>query len=240
MKQLNLFELLTGGVEVLIRNANPWWRGESISAVPSFRRWPFVPVLDSLRNGMTPATVLRGPRQIGKTTLLEQIVQELLADGIPPSRILRLQFDDLPELKRLSMPLIELVDWYAKNILHKTLNEASKRGFSTVRVICGDLEMPRGSKLPDSSCDVVLISNLLFQVDDKSSVLREAARIVRPDGRLAIIDWEESFGGMGPIKDAVCTKDAALLLAHNAGFTLRKEFSAGAHHYGLIFEPSSV
>ncbi len=121
VKQQNLFKLLSSGLEVLIRNANPWWRGEALSGVPPFQRWPFGPVIDSLRAGMTPATVLRGPRQIGKTTLLAQIVQRLLADGVAPTQILRLQFDDVPELKKLSMPLIELVDMHLRPHLARRL-----------------------------------------------------------------------------------------------------------------------
>ncbi|MBU6403065.1 MAG: AAA family ATPase, partial [Verrucomicrobia bacterium] len=94
VKQQSLFKLLSGGVEILVRNANPWWRGEELSGVPPFRRWAFEPVIESLRQGLSPATVLRGPRQIGKTTLLNQIIQKLLAEGVAPNRIVRLQFDD--------------------------------------------------------------------------------------------------------------------------------------------------
>ncbi|MBI4661072.1 MAG: ATP-binding protein [Verrucomicrobia bacterium] len=130
MKQESLFKLLKEGVEVLVRNANPWWRGEELPGVPPFRRWAFDPVLESLQKGMSPATVLRGPRQIGKTTLLNQIIQRLLADGVAPNRIFRLQFDDLPGLKKLSMPFIELSDWYSKNILRQTLNQAANEGQS--------------------------------------------------------------------------------------------------------------
>lgn len=130
MKQDSLFKLLSSGVEVVVRNANPWWRGESLADLPPLHRWAFQPVLESLRAGMSPATVLRGPRQVGKTTLLNQIIQYLLRDGISPNRIFRLQFDDLPELINLPMPLIELVEWYAKNILHKSLNQAANDGES--------------------------------------------------------------------------------------------------------------
>jgi len=130
MKQGNLFHLLSTGLEALVRDANPWWRGEALSGVPPFRRWAFGPVVESLRQGLSPATVLRGPRQIGKTTLLNQVVGELLGDGVKPERIFRLQFDDLPDLKRLSMPLIDLVDWYSKNILHQTLNQAANENQS--------------------------------------------------------------------------------------------------------------
>jgi hypothetical protein len=44
MKQLSLFKLLAAGLETVIRNGNPWWRGESIAELPPFRRWAFEPV----------------------------------------------------------------------------------------------------------------------------------------------------------------------------------------------------
>src|SRR5947209_5036952 len=74
MKQRQLFQLLSEGLEITIRNANPWWRAEPIAEVPAFHRWAFEPVYTRLTRGLAPAIVLRGPRQIGKTTLLNQIV----------------------------------------------------------------------------------------------------------------------------------------------------------------------
>ena len=121
-----------------------------------------------------------------------------------------------------------------RDLLRKIHNEAHKRGLTSVRIIWGDLEKPTGSKLLDRSCDLVLISNLLFQIDEKARLFEEAGRILKPDGRLAIIDWQDSFGGMGPIDEKVVTKDAALQLAKDAGMGLEKEFEAGEHHYGLV------
>jgi ubiquinone/menaquinone biosynthesis C-methylase UbiE len=122
-----------------------------------------------------------------------------------------------------------------KDLLRRTLNDAGKRGFSNVHILWGDLEKANGSKLADKSCDVVLISNLLFQVEDKREVMREAKRVLRQRGTLVIIDWQESFGGMGPIKEHVFDKEATLSLASGTGFVFHREFNAGAHHYGLIF-----
>jgi ubiquinone/menaquinone biosynthesis C-methylase UbiE len=122
-----------------------------------------------------------------------------------------------------------------KDLLRRTYNEAKRRGFHDVKVLWGDLEMPGGSKIADNALDRVLISNLLFQVEDRSMVLAEANRVLKHSGKLIIIDWSESFGGMGPQKADVVSKGTATALAMDNGFVIDKEFLAGAHHYGLIF-----
>lgn len=122
-----------------------------------------------------------------------------------------------------------------KDLLRRTYNEAQKKGLKNVKVLWGDLELSGGAKLADASVDLVLISNLMFQVEMKGAVLAEAARVLKKGGRIAIIDWTESFGGMGPTREMVFPKDAALTLANESGLNLLSEFEAGAHHYGLIF-----
>ena len=126
-----------------------------------------------------------------------------------------------------------------KDLLRRTLSEAHKRGFTNVEILWGDLETKKGSKIADNSLDIVLISNLLFQIDNKRAVIEEAKRIVRPSGRIAIIDWTESFQNMGPHKNSVVSKKDAYALAHDAGLTFVDEFAAGAHHYGLVFRKNN-
>lgn len=123
-----LFKLLNSGLEVTIRDDNPWWRGEKIYNLPTMKRWAFEPVLSNLKNGLTPAVVLKGPRRVGKSVLLEQVIEELLKTGIKPHRIFRVQFDDLPDLRKLDTPILDLCHWYAENILKKTFNQAANDG----------------------------------------------------------------------------------------------------------------
>ena len=122
-----------------------------------------------------------------------------------------------------------------RDLLRRIKNEATRRGYKNVDIVWGDLEVLGSSKIADRHLDFVLISNLLFQVQEKVRVLYEARRVLKPQGRLAIIDWAESFKGMGPQKREVVSKEAGRELAEGVGFVLEREFSAGAHHYGLLF-----
>ncbi len=73
-------------------------------------------------------TVLSGPRQVGKSTLVLQIIETLLAEGVPADHIFYIQFDELPELLRLEEGILRLSDWYEKSLLKMTFNEAARKG----------------------------------------------------------------------------------------------------------------
>ena len=49
---------------------------------------------------------MRSPRQLGKTTLLNHLTEELLAGGVDPKCIFRAQFDDLPALRNVEQAIL--------------------------------------------------------------------------------------------------------------------------------------
>jgi len=116
-------------VRDLVRQ-NPWWRGEPLPVIPAFRRWPYEKLRRRLDEPIAPIVVIRGPRQIGKTTLQLQLIQSLLNEGIAPQRIIRVQFDDLPSLlrARFDEPILRIVDWFEQGVLRSTLNETARLG----------------------------------------------------------------------------------------------------------------
>lgn len=127
-KPLPLSSVLAAGLEDTLRDENIWWRGERQFGLPEMRRWAFDSVMKGLKHGLTPVTVLRGPRQIGKTTLLNQIIDSLLSEGVAPSRIFRVQFDELPALRNVQQPILELCRWFSQEILQKSFNQAAHDG----------------------------------------------------------------------------------------------------------------
>lgn len=120
--------------------------------------------------------------------------------------------------------------------LAKLSNEASRRGLENIQSIWGDIERLGGTKLKDLSVDVVLITNVFFQLEDKEGTLKEAFRVISPGGKLLLVDWFESFGGMGPSPEHIVSEKEAVSLCENSGFNLIKKIDGGAHHYGLIFQ----
>jgi len=122
------------------------------------------------------------------------------------------------------------------NLLTRVKKEAQERGLGNIEVVCGDIEEPNGSKLKDGSMDAVIVSNLLFQVDNKKEVAGEVKRVLRKNGRVLVVDWTGSYGGLGPHNDHIFSKDKAKDIFQEAGFEFEKDIQAGEHHYGLIFK----
>jgi len=108
---------------------NPWWSGNPAKRTERYRRWAFSEVMHRLDKDLTPIIAVRGPRQVGKTTIQEQAIEELLKlRHVKPARIFRVQFDEVPSLGSYSQPILGLVRWFEKNVLGDTMNALAQRG----------------------------------------------------------------------------------------------------------------
>ncbi|MFO0718806.1 MAG: methyltransferase domain-containing protein [Candidatus Paceibacterota bacterium] len=122
-----------------------------------------------------------------------------------------------------------------KDLLAKIKNDANKNHILNIEVIWGDIEKVGGTKLRDGCVDGVIASNILFQLTNKEGFRAEVRRILKPGGRLFVIDWTDSFGGLGPQGASVFSASSCKNF-FQTDFNIEKEFNAGAHHYGIIFK----
>jgi predicted AAA+ superfamily ATPase len=122
---------LSGELVRDVQRMNPWWEGKPLPLLPETRRHLVGTIHQGLRLRLAPIVVVRGPRQIGKTTAQLQVLQDLLDRGIAPRHLLRVQCDELPAITALSEPLLQIVDWYESAVLGKTLNAAARHGEPT-------------------------------------------------------------------------------------------------------------
>jgi len=136
----------------------------------------------------------------------------------------------IPLAKRLKFGKV-----YAVDILEEPLSalksKAEIQKVYNIETINSNVE--KGIKLPDLSCDLVLLTNLLFQIEDKKRVLTEAKRVLKKGGKILVVDWlPEAL--QGPREGRV-SPDEVKKIAKNLNLKLEKEFRTGIYHYGLIF-----
>ncbi len=128
-----------------------------------------------------------------------------------------------------------------RDTVARLTGEATEFHLKNMHALWGDIEVPGGSKLGDASVNFVILSNVLFNLEDREGCLKEALRVLKPGGRILMVDWTESFGGMGPRPQFVFTKEMALALAARYGLSvLTDNLPAGEHHYAILFQKSST
>lgn len=125
---------------------------------------------------------------------------------------------------------------YAVEIVKDFLSTIEKRvkeaHLHNVEILWGNVEKIGGTKIGDSAIDAAIVSNILFQVEDKEHFILEIKRILRPKGRVLLIDWSEVSILQTP---SIVPKDKAEKMFGSAGFVLEREIDAGTDHYGMIF-----
>ena len=121
------------------------------------------------------------------------------------------------------------------DLLARIKNAAYEQHLGNVEVLHGDMERVGGTRIREESIDVALVSNVLFQIENKEDFVKEVARILKSGGRVLVADWSESFGGLGPVPEQVVTENTARGLFKQHGFAEVTVIDAGDHHYGIIF-----
>src|SRR3989344_5835642 len=117
----------------------------------------------------------------------------------------------------------------SKDFLMTIKNKVRDARLGNVEIIWGNIEKLHGTKIKDGIVDAVIASNVLFQVEDKDKFIEEIKRILKPEGKVLLIDW--STGSVIPLKGAI-PKEKARDLFESQGFIFERDINAGAHHYG--------
>ncbi len=139
----------------------------------------------------------------------------------------------IPLAKVLNKGRIQAIDILEEKI-EALKYKADEEKIFNIQTSIRDLDQYNGSKLSNNSVDVVLIPNVLFQSESKDVMIKEAARVLKEEGQILIIDWkkESPLGNKGQSVDPEEVKK----IAEETSLQLKKEFSAGPYHYGLIFK----
>jgi predicted methyltransferase len=128
---------------------------------------------------------------------------------------------------------------YAIDIMKSSLSDIESKarmtGFNNVKTVWSNLEIVGAAKINEASLDCAMLVNVLFQSKKHFEMMAEAARLLKPGGKLMIIDWSSTAPGFSPPSDMKV--DPAELNTHavKLNLSLEQEFKAGNYHFGLIF-----
>ena len=114
--------------------------------------------------------------------------------------------------------------------------KAQAERLTNVETVKSNLEVAGSSGADSGSQDMVLLVNALYQSEKKISIIEEARRILKPEGKLILIDWQKGTGGFGPPDDRRLNSEAMRNITLSAGFELENVIDAGVFHYGFIFK----
>lgn len=110
----------------VLRELNPWWADPSVvrPAPPPYRRPLVAEIAGRLRKPKGLVEIVRGPRQVGKSTGITQIIQDLLGSGTPAGDILMVRFD-LELLREERDALRSILRWYVEEIRRRPLGKGA-------------------------------------------------------------------------------------------------------------------
>ncbi|MCR5608367.1 MAG: ATP-binding protein [Lachnospiraceae bacterium] len=104
------------GILKVLMSYNPWWKTGQINAklTKKYKRVAYYEAMKKLRDEkIRRSVVLTGARRVGKTTIIMQIIDELLKKGVKPQKIIYVSLDH-PMLKLAGFN--DILECYHENI----------------------------------------------------------------------------------------------------------------------------
>jgi ubiquinone/menaquinone biosynthesis C-methylase UbiE len=123
-----------------------------------------------------------------------------------------------------------------KDVLESVKSQAHSGGFENVHAVWTDLEAVGAAPIPAESIDAGFFMNVMFMMKKRPDALREAARLIKSEGFLAVVDWSRKLGPLGPLPAQMINQNELAATAQNEGFDLVDNFAVGDYHFCSIFK----
>lgn len=121
-----------------------------------------------------------------------------------------------------------------KDVLDTIGRRARQEAVNNLYPVWGDIQVKNGVLIPPQTLDVVFMVNVLWHCERPLATLAEALRLLRPKGRLVIVDWVHTVTAIGPTNHQLLDFTALIVEARRVGLAVQEDFSLNEYHRALI------
>jgi ubiquinone/menaquinone biosynthesis C-methylase UbiE len=121
---------------------------------------------------------------------------------------------------------------YQTQMIEVIKRRLPRENVSNVETRLGTADDP---KLPIGQLDAVLIVDAYHEMQAPVALLRNAARALKPDGRIGIVEFTKDGGGPGPDMDERVDPERVIREATEAGLRLISRPNILRYQYMLVF-----
>ncbi len=111
------------------------------------------------------------------------------------------------------------------------IKKSTEGGYGNVKVVEA---MPHDPKLPYKLLDIALVCSNMERIDHVYTFFDMLRRSLKPDGKLAVIDWKKG-ADIGPEKKKRRSADEVKVILEGLGFVLLKQSDFLEHQYFMVF-----
>jgi len=128
---------------------------------------------------------------------------------------------------------------YAIDIQQSALSAVEDRAHlqgleDIIKLVWADLEILGSTKIKDSSIDLAIVVDVLFQNDGPEKILKEAKRMTKSGGKVLIIDWKAKKLPLGPLPNNRISEHKVKEAAASLGLELIDSWDPSPYHYSLV------
>ncbi|EKD43944.1 MAG: hypothetical protein ACD_72C00063G0002 [uncultured bacterium] len=125
-----------------------------------------------------------------------------------------------------------------KDVLENINSWVRSQSHDNIQTIWSDIEMVDKTPIPAKSLDACFFMNVLSALKNRNGALSEAARLLKDDGSVVVIDWQKKLATLGPSDEAMLSPLKLTELAKESGLRLIESYPVSEYHYCSIFKKS--
>ncbi|MBU1118533.1 methyltransferase domain-containing protein [Patescibacteria group bacterium] len=121
-----------------------------------------------------------------------------------------------------------------RDVLGHIEDQKQDFGIRNLKTVLADLSVQGSTEIPEKSVDLVLLAKIIYQVSNTDMLFDEARRILKPEGKVLVIEWKKEKQPFGPPEEKRVSYADIKKIVRNVGFVIEKDIDAEPYHYGVL------